>query len=131
MAVALKKNVDEMEKHTVHLRNLSSLFLSKLKEANVDFILNGHPDNRLPGNINISIKGKSGEGLMHILDLKGICISTGSACDSVNQQVSHVIKAIKVPNDYSEGTIRITFSKDNTPDEVIEIVEDINTILKM
>lgn len=123
MAVALKKNVSEMEHHTSHLHSLSTLFLSELRKSGLDFILNGHPINRLPGNINISIKGKSGEGLMHLLDLKGICISTGSACDSVNQQISHVIKAIHVPNEYAEGTIRITFSKDNTEQDAVEIAK--------
>lgn len=128
MSVALKKNVTKMEQHTAYLNRLTELFLYALRKANVDFILNGHPKDRLPGNINISIKGKSGEGLMHLLDLKGICISTGSACDSVNQQVSHVIKAINVPVDYAEGTIRITFGKENTEQEAIEIAD---TLIKM
>lgn len=128
MAVALKKNVTEIAQHTAHLNRLTELFLSALREANLDFILNGHPTDRLPGNVNISIKGKSGEGIMHLLDLKGICISTGSACDSVNQQISHVIKAINVPNEYREGTIRVTFSKENTKQEVVYIA---NNLIKM
>lgn len=128
MSVALKKNVTKMEQHTAYLNRLTELFLYALRKANADFILNGHPKDRLPGNINISIKGKSGEGLMHLLDLKGICISTGSACDSVNQQVSHVIKAINVPVDYAKGTIRITFGKENTEQEAIEIAD---TLIKM
>ncbi len=131
MAVALKKNVDEMEKHAAHLRDLTSLFLSKLNKAKVDYIFNGHPDNRLPGNINISIKGKSGEGLMHILDLKGVCISTGSACDSVNQQVSHVIKAINVPYNYSEGTIRITLGKENSEHDILYLADAIIKTLEL
>ena len=128
MAVALRKNVADMEQNTAHLNHLTEMFLSMLQEANLDFILNGHPTNRLPGNINISFKGRSGEGLMHMLDLKGICVSTGSACDSVNQQVSHVIKAIGVPDDYNEGTIRVTFGKDNTEQEALNIA---NTLIKL
>ncbi|MBO5370969.1 MAG: cysteine desulfurase [Clostridia bacterium] len=128
MAVALKKNVDEMERNTLHLKHLTELFLSALRNANISFLLNGHPIERLPGNINISFKGRSGEGLMHMLDLKGICISTGSACDSVNQQVSHVIKAINVPIDYREGTIRVTFGKDNTEQDAVNVA---NTLIKM
>ena len=65
---------------------------------------------------------------MHMLDLKGICVSTGSACDSVNQQVSHVIKAINVPDEYSEGTIRVTFGKENSEQDVLDIA---NAIIKM
>lgn len=128
MAVALKKNVVEIARHTAHLNGLTELFLSALREANIDYILNGHPTDRLPGNVNISIKDKSGERIMHLLDLKGICISTGSACDSVNQQISHVIKAINVPNEYREGTIRVTFGKENTKQEVIDII---NNLIKM
>ena len=131
MAVALKKNVNEMERNTAHLNHLSEMFLFLLQEAKLDFILNGHPTNRLPGNVNISFKGRSGEGIMHMLDLKGICISTGSACDSVNQQVSHVIKAIGVPEDYREGTIRVTFGKENTEEEVKTIAESIISIMKL
>lgn len=123
MAVALKKNVEEMKYNTGHLYHLTEVFLSALKSADVDFMLNGHPIERLPGNINISFKGRSGEGLMHLLDLKGICISTGSACDSVNQRVSHVIKAIDVPVDYREGTIRVTFGKENTEQDAVDVAE--------
>ena len=92
MAVALKNNISEMEQNEKHLRLLSDVFLAELRKSNADYIFNGHPTNRLPGNINISIKNRSGEGLMHMLDLKGICISTGSACDSTKQEVSHVIE---------------------------------------
>ena len=128
MTVALRKNIIEMEQNAKHLRRLSEELLSILEASNVPFILNGHPTNRLPGNINLSIKGKSGEGLMHMLDLKGICVSTGSACDSHNQQVSHVIQAIGVPEDYCEGTIRITLGKHNTEEEVKAIAE---TLIKL
>ena len=94
----------------------------------MDYIINGHPTERLPGNINISFKDRSGEGLMHMLDLKGIYVSTGSACDSVNQQVSHVIKAINVPADYREGTIRVTFGKDNSDQDAVDVA---NALIKL
>jgi len=125
MAVALKKNVAKIEQHTEHLQKLTELFLSELHKAEINFILNGHPTNRLPGNINISIKGRSGEGLMHLLDLKGICISTGSACDSINQKLSHVIKAINLPDEYAKGTIRVTFGKNNTEQDAIDVASAI------
>lgn len=128
MAVALKKNTKEMAHNTEHLLHLTETFLTVLRSAEIDFIINGHPTKRLPGNINISFKGRSGEGLMHMLDLKGICVSTGSACDSVNQQVSHVIKAIDVPADYREGTIRVTFGKDNSDQDAVDVA---NALIKM
>ena len=125
MAVALKKNTKEMAHNTKHLLHLTETFLTVLRSAEIDFVINGHPTERLPGNINISFKGRSGEGLMHMLDLKEICVSTGSACDSVNQQVSHVIKAIDVPADYREGTIRVTFGNNNTEEDAIDIAKAI------
>ena len=100
-----------------------------LSKAGIDFIRNG-ADNHLPGNISISIKNASGEMLLHRLDLKGICISTGSACDSVNTQVSHVIQAIAVPEDYAAGTIRISFGRDNQESDAQEIADAIVNILQ-
>lgn len=129
MATALKKNCDNMEKHTVKLRNLENVFLNRLSEGEVDYIRNGSC-NHLPGNINISIRDADGEMILHRLDLKGICISTGSACDSMNAQVSHVIKAIQVPMSYAKGTVRITFGPENTVEEAVIVATAIIDILK-
>ena len=129
MAAALKKNCERMEESTRKLHSLEALFLDKLSGAKLDYIRNGS-NTHLPGNINISIKGADGEMLLHRLDLKGICISTGSACDTVNTQVSHVIKAIHVPEEYAKGTIRITFGADNTEKEAIVIANALIDILK-
>ena len=63
------------------------------------------------------------------LDLQGIYVSTGSACDSVNTQISHVVRAINVPDDYSEGTIRVSFGRYNTPEDVEAIVIALKKIL--
>ena len=67
--------------------------------------------------------------LLHRLDLKKICISTGSACDSVNTQISHVIKAIGVPGKYANGTIRISLGKDNNESDVNAIVDALVSVL--
>ena len=68
--------------------------------------------------------------LLHRLDLKGICVSTGSACDSVNTQISHVIQAIGVPQDYAKGTIRISFGRDNTLEEAEKIADAVISLLQ-
>ena len=60
----------------------------------------------------------------------GICVSTGSACDSKNTQISHVLKAMRIPEEYARGTIRISLGKDNTSEEVHTIVNSIQKILK-
>lgn len=130
MAVALKKNCTQMQKTETQLLQIEKTFLSILTELEIPFIRNGATD-RIPGNISISIKHASGEMLLHRLDLKGICISTGSACDSIHTQVSHVIKAIAVPEEYAEGTVRISFGRDNTIEEAIKVARMIKEILKV
>ena len=129
MSIALKKSCDEMEKVNEKLLALDEAFNDVLLKSKIDFIRNGS-NNHVPGNINLSIRRTSGEMLLHRLDLMGICISTGSACDSVNTEVSHVIKAIGVPSEYSEGTIRISFGRDNTKEDAVTIAKAIVKVLK-
>lgn len=123
MAMALKDSVDNLP----CLQSLyaeEEYFISRLKQAGLieyeDYIWNGNHEkgNHLPGLISISLKNKDGEALMHRLDLKGIIISTGAACDSINTQVSHVIKAIGAPEDFAIGTIRISLGMDICRSEV-------------
>lgn len=127
MAAALKKNVADMEKNRNHIVMLENLLIDRLNQSGLDYIRNG--TNQLPGNISLSFAGVEGEMLLHRLDLQKICVSTGSACDSVNTQISHVIKAIAVPERYATGTIRISLGKDNTEEEVIRIIEALKKIL--
>ena len=122
MSVALKKNCEEIDANKKHLMMLEDVLLDALKTSEMDFIRNG-ADERIPGNISLSFKNCDGEALLHLLDLNGICVSTGSACDSKNTQVSHVLKAIALDEDYARGTIRISFGKNNTVDEVLKIAE--------
>lgn len=70
-----------------------------------------------------------GEVLLHRLDLKGIEVATGSACDSVNTQISHVIRAIDVPEKYSRGTIRISLGMDNSIEDIEIIVQELADIV--
>ncbi len=85
--------------------------------------------NKNPGNISLSIADVDGEMLLHRLDLKGIEVATGSACDSLNNQISHVIRAIKVPEKYARGTIRISLGVDNTIEEIRIIVQELTAII--
>ena len=68
--------------------------------------------------------------LLHRLDLMGICVSTGSACDSKQTQISHVLKAIDLPMNYAKGTIRVSFGKYNTVEEAEIIAKSIISITK-
>lgn len=129
MAEALRKNCAQIKDTEYKLRKMEEALIHILNEAGIDYIRNGD-SNHLPGNVNISIKDASGEMLLHRLDLKGICVSTGSACDSVNTRVSHVIRAIGVPDDYAEGTIRISFGRDNQENDAQVVADAIVGILK-
>ena len=126
MAEALKKNCENMKQNEEHIRVLEKYLLEKLNASHIDYIRNGI--NQLPGNISLSFADSDGEMILHRLDLKKICISTGSACDSVNTQVSHVIKAIGVPERYAQGTIRISLGRDNTLEEIDEIVNALKAV---
>ncbi len=128
MAVALKNNCHRLEEHQTHILSLEEELISGLSHTGLDFIRNGSI-NHVPGNISLSFKGADGEMLLHRLDLMGICVSTGSACDSKNTQISHVLKAMKLPEEYAKGTIRISLGKDNTSEEVNTIIKGVQKIL--
>lgn len=124
MAIALKNNCEHIEANRKHIQKLSDEFLTALK---TEYKLNGI--NRYEGIHSLSFKNASGETLLHRLDLKGISISTGSACDSVNTQISHVLNAIKLDEEYAIGTIRVSFGKDNTIEEAVAVAKAIDSIL--
>ncbi len=128
MAVALKTNIDNLENNTNHILNLEERLMNHLYKADLDFIRNGS-SKHIPGNISLSFKNRDGEKILHRLDLRRICISTGSACDSVNTQVSHVIKALGIDESYAKGTIRISLGKHNTPEEVDTIATELINLL--
>ena len=113
-----------IEANRKHIQKLSDEFLTALKS---EYKLNGI--NRYEGIHSLSFKNANGETLLHRLDLKGISISTGSACDSVNTQISHVLNAIKLDEEYAIGTIRVSFGKDNTVEEAVAVAKAIDSIL--
>lgn len=128
MAVALENSCAIIDSELDRLTGLRALLIDKLTQEKFDFVVNG-ADTVYPGTISLSFKHSSGEKILHRLDLQGIYVSTGSACNSVNTQISHVIKAINVPDDYSEGTIRISFGRYNTTEDVDAIVIALKKIL--
>ena len=129
MATALEEHVCNLDAEIAYLNDLSNMLKEMLAASELDYRLNGS-DYRIPGSLSISFKGAKGEMLLHRLDLMGTAVATGSACDSVNMVLSHVIRAIDVPEEYAHGTIRITLGMDNTPEQVAIIVEQIKKIIK-
>ena len=129
MAVALKRNCETLEQNMEHVRSLEDLFIKKFSTAGIQFARNGGRST-LPGLISLSFPGKDGEAILHRLDLKGICVSTGAACNSEDTEISHVLKAIRVDESAALGTIRVSLGKWNTVEEVDEIVTALKSILK-
>ncbi len=127
MAGALKSNCEHIAENKKYPAALEQGLLNGI--AGLDYIRNG-AENHIPGNISLSFKNADGEAILHRLDLMGICISTGSACDSKNTQISHEIKAIRVPEEYATGTIRISLGKGNTKEEVAFIAASLVKILR-
>lgn len=128
MAVALQKNYAELEVNTKHILELENLFFALLNEKEIAFIQNGK-GKRVPGNISLSFPGLKGETILHRLDLMGIQVSTGSACDSVNTKISHVLRAINAEEINALGTIRISFGKNNSKDDILSIVSALDKII--
>jgi cysteine desulfurase len=122
MAKALEDNSNSILRNQAYLMNLENVFLERLNLSGVNYIRNGS-ENHVPGNISLSFLDADGEMLLHRLDLKGIMISTGSACDSQNTQISHVIKATGTPKEYAKGTVRISLGKHNTAEEARYIAD--------
>lgn len=135
MSIALKNNVAKLKLNNL-LYEKEQFFIFQLDKRGVmlnrDFLWNGNNKigKHLPGLISLSFKGKDGETIMHRMDLKGITISTGAACDSIHTQISHVIKAIKVPIEYVMGTIRISLGNYITLEELEILATTIQDILQ-
>lgn len=128
MAVALKRNVDVLHQNQQHVLSLEKKLINGLNAAKIPFTKNGGK-NTLPGIINLSFPKADGEAILHRLDLMGIAISTGSACNSQNTEISHVLKAIRLEESLAKGTIRISLGKENSEDDVDAILTGLKKIL--
>ncbi|MBE5812216.1 MAG: cysteine desulfurase NifS [Clostridiales bacterium] len=120
------QNIDEKIKHKEELREY---YFEQVTEKIPYIKINGDRVKRLPGNTNISFRFIEGEGLLLNLDLKGICASSGSACTSGSLDPSHVLLAIGLPHEIAHGSLRVSFSKYNTKEEVDTIVNSLVDIV--
>lgn len=128
MAAALKLNCDSLEENQRKVRALEKKLISGLDAAGISYVRNGG-NKTLPGLVSLSFAGFSGEAILHRMDLMGISISTGSACDSVNTEISHVLKAIRLDERLAKGTIRISLGKDNREEDVDGILAALRKII--
>lgn len=92
--------------------------------------LNGHREKRLPGNINISFEGIEGESLLLLLDMAGICASSGSACTSGSLDPSHVLLAIGLPHENAHGSLRLSLDESNTDEEIDFVIAEVSKAVK-
>ena len=124
MAAALEEACAHMAENTQKMSALRNRLIAGLSQI-PDAVLNGDPENRMPGNVNFSFEGIEGESLVLLLDQHGICASTGSACTAQSLSPSHVLLAIGRSHEAATGALRLSLSEDNTQadvDEVLRIV---------
>ena len=110
---------------------LRNYLIERVTREIPDVRINGHRSRRLPGNVNMSIRGVEGASLLVLLDEDGICASGGSACNTGESRISYVIQAIGVPEDYAAGTIRMTLSGNTTREEIDTAVESLKRGVKL
>ena len=123
MAQALVIAAQEMPYTRGKLTRLRNYFAERVRHEIPNIRLNGHPYKRLPGNVNFSIEGIDATALLVLLEEEGICASAGSACNTGQTRISHVIEAIRVPEDYAAGSVRFTMGRDTTRRDVDACVD--------
>ncbi|HQQ88840.1 MAG TPA: cysteine desulfurase NifS [Oscillospiraceae bacterium] len=121
LAKALELATTDIEKRAAKTRVLRDRLIDNILKIDRTR-LNGDREKRLPGNVNISIEGIEGEGLLLWLDHYGICASSGSACTSGSLDPSHVLLALGIPHEVAHGSLRITLGDQNTEEDVNEIL---------
>ena len=92
--------------------------------------LNGSRKNRLPGNVNMGFSFIDGETAVIMLDMEGVCCSSGSACSAGQSSASHVLKSIRLPEEFAKGSLRFTLGKDTSKEDVDTAVEKIKDVLE-
>jgi len=118
-----------MEKESIYLTNLRDRLYNGIKEKIDNIYLNGHPVNRLPNTLNLSFEFVEGESIILNLDMKGVAVSSGSACTSGSLEPSHVLKAMGVEPAIAQGSIRFSLGKDNTEEEIDYVIEILPEII--
>jgi len=113
----------DMGKEAERLTYLRDKLIEGLGERIGQTRLNGHPTKRLPNNVNVSIDFVEGESMLLNLDLEGVCASTGSACTSSSLEPSHVLLALGLPPEQAHGSLRFTFGRENTEEDVQRVLE--------
>ena len=129
MAAALAESCEKREENARRLTVLRDRLIAGLT-AIPHSALNGDAVSRLPGNVNVCFEGIEGESLLLLLDDKGVCASSGSACTSGSLDPSHVLLAIGRPHEVAHGSLRLTLSEENTAEEVETIIAAVTEVVQ-
>ena len=129
MAAALQEACDHIDDNAAKVSALRDKLISGLSKI-PHSALNGDPVHRLPGNVNFCFEGIEGESLLLLLDAKGICASSGSACTSGSLDPSHVLLAIGRPHEVAHGSLRLSLCEWNTEEEVDIILREVPRIVE-
>ena len=119
---AIEESISLMADEAKRLRKMVEDTVDGIKEKIPSVRVNGDSIYRLPGTVNLGFDGVSGEALMNLLDLKGICVSTSSACTSGKDEPSHVLLALGLSEQQAKSAIRISYGRYNTSDEVGKVI---------
>lgn len=126
---AIEMAYEDIDKYNEDLLNLRNYYFEQIQKRIPYIKINGDLENRLPGNTNVSFRFIEGEGLLLNLDLKGIYASSGSACTSGALDPSHVLLAIGLSHEIAHGSLRVTFGRYNTKEEVDYIIDSLVEIV--
>ena len=129
MAAALKDACDHMDENAAYVTRLRDRLIEGLAKV-PHSALNGDPVHRLPGNVSFCFEGIEGESLLLLLDEKGICASSGSACTSGSLDPSHVLLAIGRPHEVAHGSLRLTLCEENTEAEIDYLLREIPPVVE-
>ena len=129
IGTATDRAMRTMKERTARETELRDYLIERILDEVPYTRLNGHPSKRLPNNANFSFRFIEGESLLIMLDMKGICGSSGSACTSGSLDPSHVLLAIGLPHEIAHGSLRLTLSEDTTKEEIDYVVESVKEIV--
>ena len=128
LSVALENAINTMDEKNAKLRRMQDKLITELSKIDRSH-LNGDRYHRLPGNVNFSFEGVEGESMLLMLDLKGVCASSGSACTSGSLDPSHVLLAIGLKHEVAHGSLRLSFSDVNDESDADYIIEVLPKII--
>ncbi len=129
MAAAMEEACQNLDKNAKNLTRLREMLIDGLLKI-PHSRLNGDRAKRLPGNVNMCFEGIEGESLLLLLDAKGICASSGSACTSGSLDPSHVLLALGLPHEVAHGSLRLTLSEANTEEDVKYIIAEVPKVVE-